>query len=234
MGFTRSIKDLKIIQKLSDYPNMEDRLSAEDLKVKFDEGAETVQNDLNTLMKEMEEKTGAENLGAMRLGDGDNSENTVQAKLIYLLGQIQSQALGQIPDGTITRAKMEEEYKKTIAEKNGEMQRDLNAEMVGGRTAEKILEEASENKPYVIGTYIGDDKATQMINLEFTPNAVHVRGQKSIYLGEMAFATREYPSKGTYDITVEIVENGFVVHKESTASRDANKINEPYNYIAFK
>lgn len=138
MGFTRSNADLKIIQKLSDYPNMEDGLSSEELKKKFDEGAEILQEDLNKLMVEMEDLYGASKIGVKQLSDGDTSDNNVQGKLLYLLEQIQNTNLGQIADGSITKEKMNIDYANSLAEKNGEMQTNLNAEMVGGKKEEEI------------------------------------------------------------------------------------------------
>ena len=92
---------------------------------------------------------------------------------------------------------------------------------------------------FIVGTYIGNDEATQTIELGFTPKAVYVKCQGTTYLGEGAFATIDYPQKTSSNLdskysVLEIVENGFVVDKDSTGAYDSNKLNYPYNYIAFK
>lgn len=240
MGFTRSNADLKIIQKLSDYPNMEDGLSSEELKKKFDEGAETVQADLNKVIDELEEIYGAERIGVEPLDENDTSNNNVQAKLKQLRKEIQSITLGQIADGTITKAKLDTKYANSLAEKNGEIQTGLNAEMLNNETLDEII---NNHKPYKIGFYEGNaeskDYSVQKIELGFTPQAVMIRQVYGSNVYDIVlFATKDYPQSVQYGgkIGVEIVENGFNVRNINTGTVDGwiNYEGYIYNYIAYR
>lgn len=132
MGFTRSTEDIRVHQKLSDYPRVEDGISAAELKARFDLPGITVQTDLNRLIKELELDTASSNIGAKALAEGDTSEANIQAKLIYVLNQIQNVTLGAIPDGSIIKTKLEESFANMIAEKTGTLQKGLNTEKLNG------------------------------------------------------------------------------------------------------
>lgn len=138
MGFTRSTTDIKVHQKLGDYPNQDDGLTPEELKKRFDYPAETLQNDLNKLEEELEKQVASASIGAIPFDDNDTSPNNVQGKLYQLRKDIQEISLGQIPDGTITSAKIEQNYEKTIAKKDGTLQMNLNSEKLGGKTLSEI------------------------------------------------------------------------------------------------
>lgn len=242
MGFTRSIKDLKIIQKLSDYPNMEDGLSAEELKKKFDEGVEEVQKDLNRLQEELEDETSSGNIGALPLSEGDNSEANVQSKLGYLLELMQSMSQGAVADGSITKAKMNTEYANSLAEKNGVLQENLNAEKINGKTLEEIT---TQYYPYVVGSYTGNGdpeyNTNQTITLDFTPSAILVmRASGSIYASfntiALAVKNSSYFYRGSTPM-LEIVEKGFKVYNQRAGSNIYSELNREdtiYNYIALR
>lgn len=56
MAFTQFTKDMDIIGKLSDTPNVDDGLTAAQLKEKFDEGGKAVKDYINNeLLPELEE-----------------------------------------------------------------------------------------------------------------------------------------------------------------------------------
>ena len=57
MGFTRSTTDISVHQKLGDYPNLDNGLTPDDLKKRYDYPAETIQRDLNNLEVELEKET---------------------------------------------------------------------------------------------------------------------------------------------------------------------------------
>lgn len=132
MGFTRSTDNMSIIQELSDLPNTDDGLTAQELKAKFDLGAETLQDDLNRLMNEIEGDIGSANVGATPVYEGDTSPDNVQDKLEMIYEAVQGATLGQIPDGSITKTKLDQTFANKIAEKDGTMQTNLNAEKLGG------------------------------------------------------------------------------------------------------
>lgn len=142
MSFTRSTTDLKVHQSLSDYPNVEDGLSAEELKKKFDAPAEQLQKDLNNLEEELEKETGALNIGAEKLDASDLSGATVQDKLRKVNTDLKNVVLNQIPDDSITQEKMNTEYEQTIAKKDGTLQGGLNAEKLDGSTKQEIIDSA--------------------------------------------------------------------------------------------
>lgn len=236
MGFTRSSEDISVHQKLGDFPNQDDGLTPEELKKRYDKPAETLQNDLNRLEQELEEINASTSIGANPIDANDDSEPNIQAKLIRIYEQLQNVILNQIPDGSITKAKLNADYSGNIAEKTGELQTNLNAERINGFTSEELLIAAGENKPYTVGTYTGDGATTKTINLDFTPQAVIVRGAGGTSLSGGSLAVTGSPYKGFGNKTVlTITTNGFIVSKDNNNSQtNANATNEIYNYIAFK
>ena len=91
---------------LPDRPSM----TATDLKAWYAQSAnelKTVHNGVvNDLVATTDGASGADQIGAGPLAVGDVSTGTVMGKLKALLAQIQGVVLGQIPDGTITEAKL--------------------------------------------------------------------------------------------------------------------------------
>jgi hypothetical protein len=122
---------------MPDYPTGAG-ISASDLKTAFDSEAEGLQDDLNRSLTELEDTTAAASLGAAALIEGDTSSGNVQAKLEYLQGELQDIALGDIPDGTITQAKMNETYEGTLAKKDGTLQTGLNGEKLNSKTEAQL------------------------------------------------------------------------------------------------
>ena len=117
MGYTKINDNLSVHQSLSDEPNIDDGLSSEELKKKFDEPAEKLKNAFNNLIDEMAMITSSQNIGANSLDIADTSEGNVQAKLIKIWEEMKNVTLGQIPDNSITKEKIETEYEKTLARK---------------------------------------------------------------------------------------------------------------------
>lgn len=253
MGFTRSTTDVKIHQSMSDYPRVEDGISAEELKKKFDAPAEQLQKDLNTLEKELEDKTGATSLGAMPLSDGDNSGDNVQAKLEYLLGQAQNAVQGQIIDGSITQSKLDPNFSSSIAYKNGELQENLNAEKINGKTDIELYRSMIK-----IGFYTGNSTESQTVEVGFKPSAVIICTTSKIYRGDgsspqenigiIAENGLKETYKGTNLVTYTgqeniLTDNGFTVHKlkrtydgeiQYNSSMGFNIKGTIYTYIAFR
>lgn len=120
------ISDYKIIafqKKIADLPDKPNTLyTAQQLKEYFDSSPEELRVKFNALIDNLLSTTsnnsGADNIKATPIsGLGDANTDTVQKILValkalddsnkaYLLSQIQSVVLGQIPDGTITDAKL--------------------------------------------------------------------------------------------------------------------------------
>lgn len=139
MSFTRSTTTTNVHSTLGDYPAVDDGLTAAQLKSRFDSPATGLKTDLNGLMDELENANGAGSLGASALDENDTSDDNVQAKLEKLHQEIQDVVLGDIPDGSITQAKLNETYEATLGKKNSTLQTGLNAEKVGGSTLAQIL-----------------------------------------------------------------------------------------------
>ena len=105
-----------------------------------------------------------------------------------------------------------------------------------------------EHKKYVIGTYTGnnsDDRATQDINLNFTPSAVIVvKGLVQGGTGSTGYSTLcgmaitdsdfiYISGLGVTRTLISIIENGFKVSNYDTYAR-FNENGTIYKYIAFE
>lgn len=248
MGFTKSIADVKVHQSMADYPRVEDGMSAEELKKKFDAPAEQLQSDLNKLVDELEDTAGAMNIGAMALTGDDTSANNVQAKLLYILEQIQNTVLSQIPDGTITKAKINTEYANKLAEKDGTLQENLNAQLINGNTDLEMYRSMIK-----IGNYTGNSSESQTIDVGFKPTAVVVSAIKKDYVYDYrvqsldnnglitadGFNIGYETTGGWYSATNVLTDTGFTVNKpkkgtEKTDVCGLNISNQKYSYIAFR
>ena len=99
MPFNRVIESLDIIQQLSDMPNEDDNLTAEELKAKFDKGVNILKEYVFTFIDELEGSLGASNIGY------DGAHPTVGEAIKSL----ESAGVGTIPpDNTITNAKLQD------------------------------------------------------------------------------------------------------------------------------
>lgn len=137
MSFTRSTTTTDVHTNMPDYPSAEGYTTAQ-LKTAFDAPATGLKGDINRLEGELEDTSAASNIGATALADGDDSGNTVQDKLEKLQDELQGIALGDIPDGSITQAKLNGTYEATLAKKNGTLQTGLSAEMLNGKTEAQL------------------------------------------------------------------------------------------------
>jgi microcystin-dependent protein len=108
MGFTRSTADIIVHQKLGDYPNQDDGLSADELKKRYDYPAETLQKDLNKLETELESETAAASLGATALDENDASAKNVDAKLKKIYTEFKEVRDGAIKDGSLVTSKIQD------------------------------------------------------------------------------------------------------------------------------
>jgi hypothetical protein len=158
---------------MPDYPSSEGYTTSQ-LKAAFDAPATGLKTDLNGLMQELEGTDSATNLGADALDASDNSDANVQAKLEYLLAELQGIALGDIPDGTITEAKMDSTYEGTLAKKDGELQTGLNAEKLSGTTLagiQALIAAQSHEKGAFTVSYSAGDETTKnyVLNLGYNP-----------------------------------------------------------------
>jgi hypothetical protein len=131
MGFTRSTTPTDVHQNMPDYPSDEGYTTIQ-LKTAFDAPATGLKSDINGLEGELEATTAAASLGAAPITEDDTSASNVQAKLDKLYQDLQDAALGEIPDNSITEAKLVSSYSTTLAKSNGTLQTGLNADQLDG------------------------------------------------------------------------------------------------------
>lgn len=132
MGFTRSTTVTNVHSTLGDYPNVDDGLTPAQLKARFDSPATGLKSDINGLEGELEAETAAASLGADKITEADESDANIQAKLEKIYLDLQEVAIGEVPDNSITQAKIASDYDATLAKKNGTTQTNLNADMLDG------------------------------------------------------------------------------------------------------
>lgn len=103
---TKLLADLSIISLLDDEPNDVGGLSAEELKAKFDEAANTIKDYINeTLLPELASEIGAGNIGITTIAGVTGAEN-VQAALEKLELQLIDMTQGAVADGSINADKL--------------------------------------------------------------------------------------------------------------------------------
>lgn len=152
-------------------------------------------------------------------------------------------------DATEILTSIENELKKlksqtNVALKDGTLQTNLNAEMLGGVKISEILKKIAGHSHYVTGTYTGDGSESRDIVLDFEPTAVFVWPQvdkTSGSYGYISFAIRGTPllvNVGS-NYVLEVIEKGFRVFygtggSGSTIRRATNQEDMVFMYIAFK
>jgi len=106
MGFTRFNTDVKVHESLSDYPNIDDGMTAEELKELFDKPGVDLKTALNGLMTELEAAIAGASIGAAALDESDTSSANVQAKLAKIYTELKSIYQGGVEDSSIATAKL--------------------------------------------------------------------------------------------------------------------------------
>ena len=109
MAFTKSTDDLNIIQKLDDEPNDASGLTAEQLKAKFDEAGNKLQEFVNKHVEELHAETASESIGikdkagnastVQAVVDADRTEATEKIDLLYEAVNGAISGKGNIPIG---------------------------------------------------------------------------------------------------------------------------------------
>ena len=114
MSFNRVIESLNIIQNLSDLPNEDDNLTADELKARFDKGVNILKDYVFSFIDELEGPTSADNIGY----------NGAHKTIGEALKALESAGVGTIPpDNTISTEKLqmgavtEEKLAETLANK---------------------------------------------------------------------------------------------------------------------
>ena len=111
-----------------------------------------------------------------------------------------------------------------------------NANALGGRSAADFYN--AGNKPFVIGSYMGDSTENRFISLGFTPSAILISGP-----GGNTISGRDYhgglilPGLDTFAndfLVAGIREGGFVVNQVSNWNASGNPMDFIMRYIAFR
>lgn len=103
MAIPKMTDNLNIIQALSDLPNSEDELTAQELKAKFDEAGLTIQNYINEILIQA---IAAEQIPFSKT-TAINAD-TIQAAIEDVQSQVQEAATGTIVNGSVTKEKLAE------------------------------------------------------------------------------------------------------------------------------
>jgi hypothetical protein len=189
MGFTRSETNVDVHKNMPDYPTNEG-YTTEQLKTAFDSSAVGLKADLNGLMTELESTDAATDIGASPLTAGDTTGANVQAKLEKLQEELQNVALGDIPDGTITTAKLDDTLAALIALKDGTEQANLNADKLGGLRLAQIIA-LINSKGHVRGSftvdYTNNPDGNYTLDLGFNPSFVIFIRENASYANVMGF-----------------------------------------------
>lgn len=237
MGFTRSTTETEVHQGMPDYPSGEG-ITTTELKEAFDAPATGLKSDLNGLMNELENALAAGKVGANSITEDDDSAENVQAKLEKIYADLQNVALGDIPDNTITEAKLDSTFSTAIAKKDGNLQGNLNAEFLGGKDLAYILGEILA-KSYSIGTFTTSGTALNnwevTINVGFNPTAL-------IYMITSGTSSSREPGIGIIIGTKHTyyeINNKQIQRKTAVIENNQVTINEfygglTYSYIAFR
>lgn len=183
MPFNRVIERLDIIQQLSDLPNEDDNLSADELKARFDKGVNILKEYVFSFLDELEGKEASDKIGY----------NGAHPTIGEALKALESAGVGTIPpDNTITTAKLQE---GSVTELK------LATELINKINATKI--QFGEIKPTYTGDTTTDNGASgyvtvdkwQEFELGFAPSVVFLfkHGEISSRGIEAGTATKMYP-----------------------------------------
>lgn len=176
MSFTKSSTDISVHQKLGDYPNQDNGMTADELKKKFDYPAETLQNDLNKIVEELENENATQSIGASKLDENDETENNVQAKLNKVYTEFKQVRDGGLKDNSIETSKLKDNVITT--EKIIDSAITTNKIENSAITIEKIADGNVTNKKIADGSITGekiDDNVKKAENItaeKINPNDV--------------------------------------------------------------
>lgn len=258
MGFTRSTTTTNVHSTLGDYPNVDDGLTPAQLKARFDAPATGLKGDINNLEDELEATTSAANLGADKITEADTSADNIQAKLEKIYLDLQQAAIGDIPDNSITEAKLDATFDASLAKKDGTLQNNLNAamlggqastnyalknntlqtglnaEMLGGSTLAQLITRISSY--FATGTCIMNTQTGTSIPLGFTPSLVILAKFPTSSVGDygtdlgLIFSNKllYYKADGGKYYSKDVTVSS------STVTIPGGMDSGTYNYIAFK
>jgi hypothetical protein len=117
MAFTRPSYDVDNIQNATVDTNEQLTMTADQFKILLDKVGKDAQDYIkNTLLPQLENKVAAGYLGALNIVDGTTASN-IQAELIRLRNDQEGLVIGQIPDESIVKGKLDPEILNDINSK---------------------------------------------------------------------------------------------------------------------
>ena len=164
MGFTRSTTTTNVHSTLGDYPSVDDGLTPEQLKARFDAPATGLKGDINNLETELEATTAAANIGAAPITTGDTSQANMQAKLSKIYQDIQNIEMGYVADGSVGPEKLTDNFLASIAVKDGTLQTNLNADKLGSKASSVYAVKDNTLQTNLNAQKLGGSTKAQIIN----------------------------------------------------------------------
>ena len=261
MGFTRSTTETDVHSTLGDYPNVDDGLTPAQLKARFDSPATGLKSDINGLEGELEAATAAINLGADKITESDESDANIQAKLNKIYLDMQEIVAGEVPDNSITEAKLASDYTSAVAKKDGTLQTNLNADKLGGQASSNYALKNGTLQTNLNAEKLGNTTLAALITRlsgYFTTGTVVISNNTSQAVGGVislgytpsliVLANFPTSASGSYGTRIGLIFSGKLIYlgtdskyysKDITVSGGAVTIPKgmdsgTYNYIAFK
>lgn len=211
MALPNFTHDMEIIRKLDDYPNDTDGLTADELKARFDEGGEALADYLNDVL-----------IPAILAGNipftssEDIPKSNVQAAIEAVYAAIQDAAVGQLPNKTVTMAKLADDVTDFLNErKTADETFSQNVEEITTALEETDAEVATK-QPKLVGTdgqIVSFDSEGNVVS-RFTVDSIDaVSGNMANLLLSEAHAGRDTTFK--QDVLLGLFQNKSAVESAS-------------------
>lgn len=216
MALPKFTHDMEIIRKLDDYPNDTDGLTADELKAKFDEGGEALADYLNDVL------IPAILAGNIPFTSSDNiPKSNVQAAIEAVYAAIQDAAVGQLPNKTVTMAKLADDVTDFLNERQA-------ADETFAQNVEEITtaldetnDEVATKQPKLVGTdgqIVSFDSEGNVVS-RFTVDSIDaVSGNMANLLLSEAHAGRDTTFK--QDVLLGLFQNKSTVESVSQLDID--------------
>lgn len=211
MALPNFTHDMEIIRKLDDYPNDTDGLTADELKARFDEGGEALADYLNDVL------IPAILAGNIPFTSSDNiPKSNVQAAIEAVYAAIQDAAVGQLPNKTVTMAKLAGDVTDFLNErKTADETFSQNVEEITTALEETDAEVATK-QPKLVGTdgqIVSFDSEGNVVS-RFTVDSIDaVSGNMANLLLSEAHAGRDTTFK--QDVLLGLFQNKSAVESVS-------------------
>lgn len=234
-------------------------MGADEIKAYFDSSPAELRGSINAVVDELVSEAGAKTIGFSPTGRVP--ANTVQAAIENVQLQLNSIALGNVPEGSITKSKLasdvhsefsaiENKFSATTnkinetasalaaadATNKTELQNQINAHTNGINAINYALSLKTE---CIFGRFKGNSQPSQFIDIGFTPKAILLMTENGLMADSGSFqgglALLNAPCiKFNGQKIFEIVANGLVCYLNTNEYIYCNDKNYTLTYIAFK